>query len=147
MFIRQERYHGEVSDRPRLAQRIGSSIEVAEPGRISPLVQRWFLRGPFGACFRFVFRPRCAGWEHLPKDRPVLIVSNHSGGGAMEIIALSMLWNEEFGDERRVTGLAHPMAWYLPGPSQTVQALGAVPSTYEHGLAVLEQGIPTIIFP
>lgn len=75
------------------------------------------------------------------------MVSNHSGGGGIEIIALSMLWNEEFGDTRRVTGLAHPIAWYLPGHAQTVQALGAVPSTYEHGVSVLEQGIPTIIFP
>lgn len=135
-----------MSRRAPFVERVGDRIVVEEPGRVSPRARRWVLEGPLRSLFRFLFRPSFHGWEHLPEG-PVLMVCNHSGGGGIEVLGLAMMWNERFGDTRPVTGMAHPMAWYLPGPDMTVKAFGAVPSTYAHGERALAQGVPTIIFP
>ena len=125
---------------------MGNRIGVDEPGKISPRARRWVLEGPLRPLFRLLFRPSFDGWEHLPEG-PVLMVCNHSGAGGIEILGLALMWNERFGATRPVTGMAHPMAWYLPLVDLTVKAFGAVPSTYAHGERALSQGVPTIIFP
>ena len=108
---------------------------------------RIFLQGPHRLLYRVCFRPRISGWEHVPAEGPFLLVANHSGGGGVEVFALAMLWLERFGSWRPITGLAHPIAFYVPGAAAIIRGLGAVPSTYEAGLRALRAGLPLIVFP
>lgn len=130
---------------PSPLQRIAETIQSHPSGRISPLAKR-LASGRTGRALKALFRPSMDGWEHLP-DGPVLIVCNHSGTGALEVILLALLWHERFGDARPGTGMAHPVAWFLPGARQLVEHLGATPSTYQNGLRALREGMATLIFP
>jgi hypothetical protein len=54
------------------------------PGQPDPIaVRRWERYA--APLIRLAFRPTLDGIEHLPRDRPVMIVANHSGLGLAEI--------------------------------------------------------------
>jgi len=130
----------------RFIQHVAEGVVVDIPGVVSPL-GRWLCRSPFAAVLRLLFRPTLSGMEKVPEDRGCLVVANHSGGGGIEIFLMAILWHTHFDFERPFTGMAHPLAFYIPGPKQAVEAFGAVPSSYEAGLDALERGLPVLIFP
>ncbi len=96
---------------------------------------------------RVAFRPRLEGWERFPSDRPFLVVANHSGGGAADIMCLTALWFGRFGGERPITGMANPSGFFLPGVSRFLRGVGAIPSTRAAAEEALAQGLPVIVFP
>lgn len=93
-------------------------------------------------------RPQLHGVEHLPTDRPYLLVANHSAGVAMsEIFAFMALWLERFGVERPIAGFTHPIGLKLFPASLLLRDVGAVPSTYEAARETLGRGVPLLVFP
>lgn len=128
------------------ADRLADGVRTGEAGRLSPLMVQLLATwlGPF---LRLAFRPRMEGWDNLPADRPFLVVANHSGGGLAECVCLAMLWLGKFGPNRMIAGMAHPGAFYIPGPGQVLRGLGAIPATYRHAQAAFAKGLPVIVFP
>lgn len=132
--------------RSRILDWLAARARTGPPGKLSDfVVGAW--RGWAGHLLAAIWRPRMEGWEHLPADRPFLLVSNHSGGGGLEVCALLMLWCRRFGGERRITGMAHPVFFSVPGVASLLRQVGAVPSTYDAPLAALAQGVPVLVFP
>ena len=120
---------------------------VEAPGRVDPAFARWFSRWVW-PCLRWAFRPRLVGVEHLPTDRPYLLVANHSAGvGLAEILCLMGLWLERFGGSRPLAGFAHPLGLKIFPASAVLARIGAVPSTYADAAAALSAGVSLLVFP
>jgi 1-acyl-sn-glycerol-3-phosphate acyltransferase len=131
---------------PTIADRLAARARVRTPGHFAP----FFVRAFDGWLGRFAdrwFRPVLEGVEHFPADGPFLVVANHSGAGVVEVVTLALCWHRRFGDRRAVTGMAHPVAFYLPVVAAIVRELGAIPSTYEAALRTLQGGVPVLVFP
>lgn len=129
-----------------ITQRLADRARLGTPGRPGPRLVatiRWFL----GPLVRLLFRPRLEGSEHLPADRPFLLVANHSGGGAAEVGCLATLWLERLHPERPLTAMAHPLAFYVPGIAAFLRGAGAIPSSYRHAEEALARGVPVLVFP
>lgn len=122
-------------------------ITVEHPGRVSPelerVVQRW-IWPVANACHR----PTLTGIEHLPKDRPFLLVANHSAGTASaEILSFLALYLREVGAQRPLAGFALPLSFRAPPASTLMRHVGAIPSTYDAAQRALAQGVPLLVFP
>jgi 1-acyl-sn-glycerol-3-phosphate acyltransferase len=116
------------------------------PGRPSEALVSWARR--LAPLVRLAHRPRLSGVEHLPRERPYLLVANHSGGMSMaEITAFVVCYLEQVGSERPLAGFAHHVIFALPPFSWLLRAVGAVPSTYAAAHAALEAGVPLLVFP
>ena len=117
---------------------------LGTPGRVAPWLRPWLQRG-LGPMVRLWYRPRLDDWSRLP-DGPFLLVGNHSGGGSAEIACLVYLWLTS-APERRLTGLAYPSAFFLPGLAWLLRALGAVPASYLAAASALRDGMGVLVFP
>jgi 1-acyl-sn-glycerol-3-phosphate acyltransferase len=62
---------------------------------------------------RLWFRPRVEGWGNVPPS-PVLIVGNHSGYGAAELLLLLSEWTRQFGFDRPPAALSHDLGFRWP---------------------------------
>lgn len=124
---------------------LGARARPGVPGRPTAL-GRLLLR-TVGLLARLLWPTRLAGAERLADDRPVLVVANHSGGGVVEVLALARALLDRPGGPPRLTGMAHPIAFFIPGVAQLLRSLGAIPSTYEHALAALRDGVSVLVFP
>jgi 1-acyl-sn-glycerol-3-phosphate acyltransferase len=131
---------------PTLFDRLAARARVGTPGRVAPKTARRF-RGWFGRLVKLAHRPTLIGWDHLPSDRPYLLVANHSGGGLAELACLATLWLERFGEERGIAGMAHPVVFHFPLVAGFLRDLGAIPAAYEPALAALARGLPVLAFP
>lgn len=111
------------------------------PGQPDPrAVARW--RRYVGPLVRLAFRPKLSGVEQLPRDRPVMIVANHSGLGLAEIVSLIVTMPEGL----KIAPMVHPLS--MKGPAGGwMRRLGAIPSTYEDAKAALAGGASILIFP
>jgi 1-acyl-sn-glycerol-3-phosphate acyltransferase len=127
--------------------RLASSARLREPGRPTPAIA-WVLRWIVRPWVRVMFRPTIVGLEHIPADRPFMIVGNHGAGfGAADIFSFAVLWLEHFGTSRRVAGFAHPFAFHVWPISWFMGGLGSIPSSYAAGLDALSNGIALVVFP
>ncbi|MCO5168904.1 MAG: acyltransferase family protein [Planctomycetes bacterium] len=123
---------------------LAARARVGAPGRSSAGARR--LVRLLGPLTRLLFRPVARGWERLPRDRPCLVVANHSGGGVVDVLCLAHLALEHDPDPR-LTGMAHPVAFHVPAVAWLLRGLGAVPSSYEHARKALDEGLPVLVFP
>jgi len=122
-------------------------VSRSTPGRASDRFVR-FLKGPAHAIIALLFRPTLEGWEHLPTDKPFLLVANHSAGlGLAELASFAVLYAGQFGNERPLAGFAHPLGFRFWPVTALHAELGTVPSTYEDAYRALEQGVPLLVFP
>lgn len=79
------------------------------------------------------------GWENLP-DRPVMLVSNHSGGTTIpDMWGLLVSWLRRFGSTRVVHPLAHDMIFALPAVGEFFAKLGVLRATPGMGRRVLSE--------
>jgi 1-acyl-sn-glycerol-3-phosphate acyltransferase len=87
------------------------------PGTTDPrAVARW--RRYAAPLVRLAFRPRLEGIETLPRDRPFMLVANHSGLGLAEIMALIVCVLDRIATSIRLAPLVHPLsmnAWPAGG--------------------------------
>ena len=91
-------------------------------GEFSSAIEALFRRF-VGPVLELTARPESQGLEGLPKDRPFILVSNHSGGGGYETLLVAWLWIKQFGRTRRMAGMAHPAGEsHQTGPGHHVNA-------------------------
>jgi 1-acyl-sn-glycerol-3-phosphate acyltransferase len=128
-----------------IVARLGARARLGDPGRPSPLARRfaWLVR-PLVAAF---FGPRLEGFEHLPKDRACLLVANHSGSGGGDVVCFIHAVLGRPGEPPRLTGMAHPVAFYVPLAALYLRSFGAIPSTYPAAESALASGCSVLVFP
>jgi len=130
-----------------MARHSQATPDRASIGRPAPWAAR-FVRGVVAPVVRLAFRPTMEGLERLPDDGPFLLVANHSAGmGIAEIASFAAIYLERIGRGRPLAGFAHPVAFRVPGLRLILEALGAVPSTYEAAEEALAAGVPLLVFP
>jgi 1-acyl-sn-glycerol-3-phosphate acyltransferase len=116
------------------------------PGTTDPrAVARW--RRYVAPLVRLAFRPRLEGIENLPRDRPFLLVANHSGLGLAEILALVVCLLDRIGTPIRLAPMVHPLSMNAWPAGGWMRRLGAIPSTYDDANAALANGISVLVFP
>lgn len=91
------------------------------------------------------FKIEVDGVEEIPHE-PCIFIANHNIGALIEILALRDTWDTNF-PGRPVFGLAHPLAFKIPGFDLIARKIGAIPATYEDAFAALEKRASLIIFP
>jgi 1-acyl-sn-glycerol-3-phosphate acyltransferase len=93
------------------------------------------------------FRPEIHGLERVPREGPVLIVGNHTGGtGSPEILISQLAFSAYFGVERLHYQLAHRMVLNSPvGPM--VRRFGTVEADPANAEAALDAGAMVTVFP
>jgi len=93
------------------------------------------------------FRPDIRGLERVPRDGPVLIVGNHTGGANSPEVHISQLaFSAYFGVERPHYQLAHRMVLNSPVGS-LVRKFGTVEADPANAAAALEAGAMVTVFP
>ena len=122
-------------------------IRIDQPGVIAPWVAR-VANSVLYPVVRVLFRARLRGIEHLPDDKPFLLVANHSAGaGIAEIMSFIGLYLRHAGSQRRLAGFALPQGFSVFPLSRLLHSLGAIPSSYQAAQQTLAQGVPVLIFP
>ncbi len=94
------------------------------------------------------FRSEYEGVEHIPREGPVMVVSNHSGGPMLPDcwIMLSHYW-ALLGTERPAYALVHDTIFRVPYLRNFMIRIGALRATRENAEKVLERGGTLLLFP
>ncbi|MFT4299230.1 MAG: lysophospholipid acyltransferase family protein [Aeromicrobium sp.] len=93
------------------------------------------------------FRPRIGGLHHIPKEGPVLVVGNHTGGIASPEVLISQLaFSTYFGAERLHYQLAHRMVLNSP-VGWIVRRFGTVEADPGNAVKALDAGAIVTVFP
>jgi 1-acyl-sn-glycerol-3-phosphate acyltransferase len=93
------------------------------------------------------FRPDIRGLERVPREGPVLVVGNHTGGASSPEILISQLaFSAYFGVERPHYQLAHRMVLNSPVGSM-VRRFGTVEADQANAEAALDAGAMVTVFP
>jgi len=129
------------------ARRFARSVKVRDPGTFSPAAVA-FVERVVRPVTRLLFRPTMHGLENLPRDRPYLLVANHSAGvGLAELASFASMWISHVGPDRRIAGFALPLGFVVWPLSVMHRHAGTVPSTYEAARDALAKGVPLLVFP
>jgi 1-acyl-sn-glycerol-3-phosphate acyltransferase len=93
------------------------------------------------------FRPDIRGLERIPREGPVLIVGNHTGGvSSPEVLISQLAFSAYFGVERLHYQLAHRMVLNSPVGS-FVRRFGTVEADPANAERALEAGAMVTVFP
>ena len=93
------------------------------------------------------FRPDIRGLERVPREGPVLIVGNHTGGAnSPEVLISQLAFSAYFGVERPHYQLAHRMVLNSPVGS-LVRRFGTVEADPANAEAALDAGAMVTVFP
>jgi 1-acyl-sn-glycerol-3-phosphate acyltransferase len=93
------------------------------------------------------FRPDVRGLERVPRQGPVLIVGNHTGGAnSPEVLISQLAFSAYFGVERPHYQLAHRMVLNSPVGS-VVRRFGTVEADPANAEAALDAGAMVTVFP
>ncbi len=111
--------------------RRGQDLEIASPGRVTPLFARLIHRFLLPVV-RVLWRPTLTGTENLPTSGPYLLVANHSAGvGFAEIHCFIALYLDQVGPAHPLAGFALPVGFRIWPLSAVHRQIGTIPSTYE----------------
>ncbi|ACK65046.1 phospholipid/glycerol acyltransferase [Rippkaea orientalis PCC 8801] len=99
--------------------------------------------------YRYYFRVKTDGWEHIPTEEQVLLVGSHNGGLASPDTAMMMYdWFRRFGTERLVYGLMHQSVWTInPDLADLAVQTGAVRAHPKMAIAALQKGASVLVYP
>ncbi len=93
------------------------------------------------------FRADVRGLHHVPKDGPVLLVGNHSGGiMAPDLFVFVLAFSTYFGVERRFYQLAHNGVVAGP-PGGMVRKYGTVAADPHNAELALQSGAAVLVYP
>ena len=94
------------------------------------------------------FRAEVRGLDKVPDDRPVLLVSNHSGGNMTpDTIVLYLAWNAYWGTERPLHSLAHKLVMAAPGVGRFLRLFGTVEAQADAAEQLLNAGSSVLVYP
>ncbi len=94
------------------------------------------------------FRGEVRGLRHIPRDEPVLLVGNHSGGTLIaDTFVFAAAFYEHFGTQRRFHQLAHDLVFKLPGARALLRPWGTVPASPDNMKRALDLGSALLVYP
>jgi 1-acyl-sn-glycerol-3-phosphate acyltransferase len=94
------------------------------------------------------FRGEVRGLHRIPRDEPVLLVGNHSGGTLIaDTFVFAQAFYDHFGPERRFHQLAHDLVFKLPGARASLLRYGTVPANPENMARALERDAALLVYP
>lgn len=109
-----------------------------------------FMREVLPATWLFVsawFRPDIQGLHHIPREGPVLVVGNHTGGASSPEVHISQLaFSTYFGVERLHYQLAHRMVLSSP-VGALLRRFGTVEADPDNAEKALDAGAIVTVFP
>jgi 1-acyl-sn-glycerol-3-phosphate acyltransferase len=94
------------------------------------------------------FDPEIQGFERVPRDGPMLIVGNHSGGIYMpDHWAFLSHWARQRGTDDPLYTLGFDLLFALPGISTIVRRWGTVPASRANASRLLAGGHSVLVYP
>lgn len=118
-----------------------TDLDERDPAYIRETLPRWWLINSF------YFRARVRGLERIPRDGPVLLVGNHSGGNVIpDTIAFTVAFSAFFGAERRFHQLGHNLVLAWPGLGWT-RKYGLIAASRENMRLALDAGAAALVYP
>lgn len=130
------------SNKPADSRFDGRSLEARDPKAIKAWmpIWEWF--------YRYYFRVKTQGWQHMPPTGKVLIIGSHNGGLASPDTSMFMVdWFRRFGYERLAYALMHPSAWQVPLFAIPGAQVGAIRAHPKMAIAALQQDAALLIYP
>jgi 1-acyl-sn-glycerol-3-phosphate acyltransferase len=129
-----------------LARRVGSLVPAADLDARDTDYIRETLPGLWMLASLY-FRAEVRGLHHVPKEGPVLLVGNHSGGMmAPDLFVFVLAFSTHFGVERRFYQLAHNGV--VAGPAGgLVRRYGAVAADPRNAELALASGAAVLVYP
>jgi 1-acyl-sn-glycerol-3-phosphate acyltransferase len=86
--------------------------------------------------------------RNVPKEGPVLLVGNHSGGTLIsDTFVFSQAFYDHFGPLRRFHQLAHDLVFKIPGARASLSRYGTVPASPENMERALDLGAALLVYP
>jgi 1-acyl-sn-glycerol-3-phosphate acyltransferase len=93
------------------------------------------------------FRADVRGLDRIPKDGPVLLVGNHSGGNLPpDTFVFTLAFCSYFGVERPFYQLAHNLVVSMPGLG-SLRKFGTVAANHENAKLALDSGAALLVYP
>jgi 1-acyl-sn-glycerol-3-phosphate acyltransferase len=93
------------------------------------------------------FRAEVRGLERIPREGPVLLVGNHSGGNLTpDTTVFTLAFATYFGVERRFYQLAHNLVLSMPGLG-FLRKYGTVAANPENAEKALDSGAALLVYP
>ncbi len=109
-----------------------------------------FLQGllPYMETLASWFDAEVRGFDRIPRQGPVLLVGNHSGGVLTPDTSVFFAhWYRTQGIERPLVGLAFDAAFGIPGFRTLMRRIGEVPANRENARRALAEGHPVLVYP
>lgn len=95
----------------------------------------------------FWYRADVRGLNNVPREGPVLLVGNHTGGNmSPEVTIFTLAFNTYFGVERLFYQLAHNLVLTMPGLG-FLRKYGTMAASHENAQKALDAGAAVLVFP
>jgi len=130
---------GEVTE--RISSRLSADLDDRDPDYIRDnLPLTWLLSSVW-------FRGEVRNLGHIPDDRAVLMVGNHSGGNMTpDTIVLQTAFSTYFGVERAFYQLAHNLV-IASHYGQLLRRWGTVSASHENARKAVDSGAALLVYP
>jgi 1-acyl-sn-glycerol-3-phosphate acyltransferase len=129
-----------------LTERFQGSIPRADLDERDPDYIRESLPGLWMLA-SFWYRADVRGLHNVPREGPVLLVGNHTGGNmSPEVTIFTLAFNTYFGVERLFYQLAHNLVMTVPGLG-FLRKYGTVAASSENARKALDAGAALLVFP
>jgi 1-acyl-sn-glycerol-3-phosphate acyltransferase len=93
-------------------------------------------------------RAEVRGLRNVPREGPVLLVGNHSGGTMIsDTFVFAQAFYDHFGPLRRFHQLAHDLVFRIPGARASLSRYGTVPASPENMGRALDLGAALLVYP
>src|SRR5262245_24960243 len=128
-----------------LGKRVNSELQKQAFQRDPAFVEQFFS---FARTLNLYFSTEFRGWEHVPRDRPSLIVGNHSGGAeSVDFWFLFYKWVRERGAEAPLYSLAYNLIFSAPLLGSPLRRLGIIPASQKNARSAIAMGATVAVFP